>query len=82
MKPKLWLPSFVNAARATMLDLAVTLPGNRNPKPPMKNPLPLLAAIAHDPESVILDEPFSGFDLVNQQVMEEIIRDMHELKEI
>jgi ABC-2 type transport system ATP-binding protein len=36
----------------------------------------LLAAIAHEPEFVILDEPFSGLDPVNQQVMEEIIREM------
>jgi len=36
----------------------------------------ILASIAHDPEFVILDEPFSGLDPVNQQVMEDIIRDM------
>ncbi|MDA7916261.1 ATP-binding cassette domain-containing protein [Verrucomicrobia bacterium] len=36
----------------------------------------VLASIAHDPDLVILDEPFSGLDPVNQQVMEEIIIDM------
>ena len=42
----------------------------------MGQKLQMLASIAHDPEFVILDEPFSGLDPVNQQVMEEIIRDM------
>ncbi|KAA3609023.1 MAG: ATP-binding cassette domain-containing protein [Planctomycetota bacterium] len=36
----------------------------------------VLASIAHDPDFVILDEPFSGLDPVNQQVMEEVIEDM------
>ena len=38
----------------------------------------VLASIVHRPEFVILDEPFSGLDPVNQQVMEEVIRDMAE----
>ena len=36
----------------------------------------VLASVVHRPEFVILDEPFSGLDPVNQQVMEEVIRDM------
>lgn len=42
----------------------------------MAQKVQVLASIAHDPELVILDEPFSGLDPVNQQVMEEIIRDL------
>jgi ABC-2 type transport system ATP-binding protein len=41
----------------------------------MSQKVQMLASIAHDPEFVILDEPFSGLDPVNQQVMEEIIRE-------
>ena len=36
----------------------------------------VLASIAHSPDLVILDEPFSGLDPVNQEVMEEVIRDL------
>jgi ABC-2 type transport system ATP-binding protein len=36
----------------------------------------VLASIAHDPDLVILDEPFGGLDPVNQGVMEEVIRDI------
>jgi ABC-2 type transport system ATP-binding protein len=42
----------------------------------MQQKVQVLASIAHDPELVILDEPFSGLDPVNQQVMEEVIRDL------
>jgi ABC-2 type transport system ATP-binding protein len=42
----------------------------------MSQKVQVLASIAHDPDFVILDEPFSGLDPVNQQVMEEIIRGM------
>ncbi len=42
----------------------------------MAQKVQVLASIAHRPEFVILDEPFSGLDPVNQQVMEDVIRDM------
>lgn len=37
----------------------------------------VLASIAHQPEFVILDEPFSGLDPSNQQVMEDVIADLN-----
>ncbi|MGB4246812.1 MAG: ATP-binding cassette domain-containing protein [Pseudohongiellaceae bacterium] len=36
----------------------------------------VLSAVAHRPELVILDEPFSGLDPVNQEVLEQLINDM------
>jgi ABC-2 type transport system ATP-binding protein len=42
----------------------------------MAQKVQLLSALAHDPELVILDEPFSGLDPVNQQALETIIRDL------
>lgn len=44
----------------------------------MAQKVQLLAAIAHEPELVILDEPFSGLDPVNQTVMEELITDLRQ----
>lgn len=42
----------------------------------MAQKVQVLSAVAHDPELVILDEPFSGLDPVNQGVLEDLIRDM------
>jgi len=36
----------------------------------------VLSAVAHNPELIILDEPFSGLDPVNQEVLEQLIKDM------
>jgi ABC-2 type transport system ATP-binding protein len=40
----------------------------------MAQKVQLLSSIAHEPELVILDEPFSGLDPVNQQGLEGVIR--------
>jgi ABC-2 type transport system ATP-binding protein len=42
----------------------------------MAQKVQLLASIAHEPELVVLDEPFSGLDPVNQTVMEDVIADI------
>lgn len=42
----------------------------------MAQKVQLIAAIAHDPEFLVLDEPFSGLDPVNQKLLEDMIREI------
>jgi ABC-2 type transport system ATP-binding protein len=49
---------------------------NKDMSKGMAQKVQLLAAIAHNPEFYILDEPFSGLDPVNQQVLEGIVREI------
>ncbi|MEM6414975.1 MAG: ATP-binding cassette domain-containing protein [Pseudomonadota bacterium] len=42
----------------------------------MAQKVQLLATIAHDPELLILDEPFSGLDPINQKTLEDLIAAM------
>jgi len=49
---------------------------NKDMSKGMAQKVQLLSAIAHDPEFYILDEPFSGLDPVNQQVLENMVREI------
>jgi len=40
----------------------------------MAQKVQILSTLAHDPDLVILDEPFSGLDPANQQALEDLIR--------
>jgi ABC-2 type transport system ATP-binding protein len=42
----------------------------------MAQKVQLISAIVHEPELVLLDEPFGGLDPVNQQALEAVIRDL------
>ncbi len=42
----------------------------------MSQKVQLISCLVHEPELVILDEPFSGLDPVNQQSLEQVIRDI------
>ncbi|MBK7643345.1 MAG: ATP-binding cassette domain-containing protein [Planctomycetes bacterium] len=43
----------------------------------MQQKVQVLASVVHSPEFVILDEPFSGLDPVNQEVLEQVIADLN-----
>jgi len=49
---------------------------NKDMSKGMAQKVQLLSAIVHDPEFYILDEPFSGLDPVNQQILESIVREI------
>lgn len=49
---------------------------NRELSKGMAQKVQLLGAIAHEPEFYILDEPFSGLDPVNQQMLEQMVREI------
>lgn len=43
----------------------------------MQQKVQFIGTILHEPELLILDEPFSGLDPINQDVLEEIVREFH-----
>ena len=44
----------------------------------MQQKVQFIAAVIHDPELLILDEPFSGLDPVNMRLLRELIHDLHD----
>jgi len=44
----------------------------------MQQKVQFLAAIIHDPELLILDEPFSGLDPVNAELLNHLVREMND----
>jgi ABC-2 type transport system ATP-binding protein len=43
----------------------------------MQQKIQFIGTVIHEPELLILDEPFSGLDPINQDVLEEIVREFH-----
>ncbi len=44
----------------------------------MQQKIQFIGTVVHEPDLLILDEPFSGLDPINQDVLEEIVRDFRE----
>ncbi len=44
----------------------------------MQQKLQFIAAVLHEPDVVVLDEPFSGLDPINQRVLKEVIADIRQ----
>ncbi len=44
----------------------------------MQQKIQVLAAVIHDPELIILDEPFSGLDPVNAELLNHLIKELNE----
>ncbi len=45
----------------------------------MQQKLQFVSAVLHEPELVILDEPFGGLDPINQQVLKEIVQELQDV---
>jgi ABC-2 type transport system ATP-binding protein len=43
----------------------------------MQQKVQFISTVLHEPDLLILDEPFSGLDPINQDVLEQIVRDFH-----
>ena len=44
----------------------------------MQQKVQFVGTVIHEPELLILDEPFSGLDPINQDVLEQIVREFHD----
>jgi ABC-2 type transport system ATP-binding protein len=43
----------------------------------MQQKVQFVGTVLHEPDLLILDEPFSGLDPINQDVLEDVVRDFH-----
>ena len=44
----------------------------------MTQKIQFIGTVIHEPEFLVLDEPFSGLDPINQDLLERVVRDFHE----